>query len=91
MLLNSADKLLDVVKRLKERRPLYHRMFFDCSIMLSPMKPGIGTNWILSALNSLLQEVPILGLIVPFLNVVDRLFVHLVDGNNHLLDAKRVR
>ena len=40
--------------------------------------------------SSLLQEVPSLGLglNVPLLGVVDRLLVHLVNINDHLLDSK---
>ena len=43
--------------------------------------------------HSPLQEVADLSLeiVVPLLGGVDRLLVHLVDTNNHMLDTKRVR
>ena len=50
--LNRTDRVLDVVKRLKECWPLYHGTFFDCSIMLSLLKPEMGTWGIVSWLKS---------------------------------------
>ena len=50
-LLNWEDMLLDVVNRLEECWPLYHVMFFDSSIILSSLKPEMGTWGIVSGLN----------------------------------------
>ena len=51
-LLNRTDRLLDVVKRLMERRDLVPPMLFDCSIVLSPLKPEMRISGILSGLNT---------------------------------------
>ena len=68
-LLNRADRLLDVAKRLKERQALYRGIFSDRSIVLSPLKPQTGTSGTLSGLNPVRFRNACLSpdLVVPFL------------------------
>ena len=43
-LLNRPDRLMDLSSASRNLVPLYHGMFFDRSIMLSPLRPEMGTT-----------------------------------------------